>query len=194
MYNKNRFISYLVVMQFLLTALLFFGTSPSFADDHSSVADSSSYTYLLGAGDRLRINIFGEEDLSDEYEIAPSGKLSLPLIGSVDAVNADTDSLSKKIKSLYKDGYLINPRISIEVINFRPFFILGEVNKPASYPYVNGLTVLNAIALAGGHTHRARTDRVMILRESVSKDKEFKALDDTIVRPGDIIRVPERFF
>ncbi len=160
----------------------------------SQEVKDESFIYKLGAGDKLRITIFGEANLSGEFEVAPSGNVSLPLIGSVEAKGVDTSSLEKAIVTKYKDGYLINPQVSIEVINFRPFFILGEAKKPGSYPYVNGLTVLNAVALGGGHTHRARTDRVFILRESISKTKEFEAKDDELVRPGDIIRVTERLF
>ena len=138
--------------------------------------------------------MFGEEDLSGEFEVDGTGVLSLPLIGNIEAGGLDLRSLEVSIANKFKDGYLVNPRISVEVLNFRPFFILGEVNEPGSYPYVNGITVLNAVALAGGFTHRARRDRVIIQRGKGEDRKEFKAEKDEAVYPGDSIRVTERFF
>jgi protein involved in polysaccharide export with SLBB domain len=148
--------------------------------------------YTLGPGDKIRLTIFGEEDLSGEFEVDGTGIVSLPLIGNMKAGGLTLRTLENQITDKFKDGYLVNPRVSIQVLNFRPFFILGEVNSPGSYPYVNGLTVLNAVAVAGGYTHRARTDRVMIKRGK--KSDEFEATDDQKVVPGDIIRVTERFF
>lgn len=190
----KKLFSYLIVFVLLCLSL---AKVSSAADPHPAEAvpaKSSAFVYKLGAGDKIRINVFGEENLSGEFEVAPSGSISLALIGSVEAKGLDTNTLEHVIEKKYSDGYLVNPQVSIDVINFRPFFILGEVNKPGSYPYVNGLTVLNAVALGGGYSHRARTDRVFIQRESVSKDKEFEAKDDSLVQPGDIIRVTERMF
>jgi polysaccharide export outer membrane protein len=164
----------------------------SFAIAQQNTDDN--FEYILGAGDKLRVTIFGEEDLTGQFEIDPSGQLSMSLIGAVKAQGLNTRELEELISNKYANGYLINPRVSIEVLNFRPFFILGEVNKPGSYPYVNGLTVLNAVALAGGYTHRAKTDKVMVKRGKDNKGKEFEISEGDIVHPGDIIRVRERFF
>lgn len=175
--------------------------SASFAQDaatDSVPAQKDSMTtndsYKLGAGDRLKVVVFGEESLSGEFEIDGQGMVSLPLIGNMKAGSIDVRAFEHNIAERLKDGYLVSPRVSIEVLNFRPFFILGEVKNPGSYPYVNGLTVLNAVALAGGFTHRARTDRVLIRHGSDQKDSEFEAGEDGKVRPGDVIRVTERFF
>lgn len=150
--------------------------------------------YKIGSGDKLKITIFDEPDLSGEYDIDGEGILSMPLIGNIEAGGYDLRSLENEIATSYKEGYLKNPRINIEIMNFRPFFILGEVNEPGSYPYVSGITVINAVALAGGFTHRARTDRVVISRGKGNEKKEFDAKEDFIVMPGDSIRVTERFF
>ena len=161
-------------------------------------ANAEDFIYRLGPGDKIRINVFNEKDLSGEYEVDPSGNVSLALIGSIRAKGLDTQTLEEAVKKQYAQGYLIDPRISIEVLNFRPFFILGEVNKPGSYPYVNGLSVLNAVALAGGYTHRAKTSEVIIKREKTSDNdlqvQEIRAKEHQLVHPGDIIRVQERFF
>ncbi|MDB2415531.1 polysaccharide export protein, partial [Rickettsiales bacterium] len=152
-------------MVILTTALPFYGKA---SDSSDSVAEDSeatiNETYKLGANDKLRITVFGEEDLSGEFEVDGTGIISLPLIGNVKVNNVGLRDLEKTLVKKFEDGYLKNPRVSIEVMNFRPFFILGEVKNPGSYPYVNGMNVLNAVAVAGGFTHRARRDRVVIKR------------------------------
>lgn len=176
------------LMVFLLFAIFF--AASSFAQDPVPAKDGESYK--LGAGDRLKVTVFGEDSLSGEFEIDGQGAVALPLIGNVSAGGNDVRAVEQVVANKLKDGYLVNPRVSIEVLNFRPFFILGEVKNPGSYPYVNGLTVLNAVALAGGFTHRARTDTVMI--KHGNSQKEFEAGEDSKVMPGDAIRVTERFF
>lgn len=147
--------------------------------------------YLLGTGDKIRLTVFGEEDLSGEFEVDSSGRVSLPLIGTIKASGISTRELEQLSSDKLSDGYLIDPRVSIEVLNFRPFFILGEVNEPGSYPYVNGLTVLNAVALSGGFTHRANRDKILIQR---GDKEEIKANPSTKVLPGDLLKIQERFF
>jgi protein involved in polysaccharide export with SLBB domain len=101
--------------------------------------------------------------------------------------------LEKKIAGILEQGYLKNPRVNVEVLNFRPFFILGEVNKPGSYPYSNDMSVINAVALGGGYTTRAKTGQVKI-RRATTPEKEEWVGEDAAVYPGDAIRVDERFF
>lgn len=150
--------------------------------------------YRTGAGDKLRITVFGHDDLSGEFQVDGSGIISLPLIGDVAAGERSVKEIEGAIVDKLKPGYLKNPRVSVEVVNYRPFYILGEVKNPGSYPYVNGMTVVNAIALSGGYTYRAREDRVLIIRaEDPERTKQSGSLD-TSVSPGDIIEVPERFF
>ena len=118
----------------------------------------------------------------------------MPLIGPVSIGGRDVANAEKLIGEKLADGYLVNPRVSIEVLNYRPFYILGEVKKPGSYPYVNGMTVLNAIALASGFTYRANEKKIVITRKVDGAEKKIDVEDTTLVMPGDIIRVPERFF
>ena len=179
------------LLVFLMLTIAF--AVQSFAQDPAPAKDVVD-SYKLGAGDRLKVNVFGEDSLSGEFEIDGQGMVALPLIGNVSAGGSDVRAVEQAITTKLKDGYLVNPRVSIEVLNFRPFFILGEVKNPGSYPYVNGLTVLNAVALAGGFTHRARTDVVMIRHGSNKTEKEFESGEDGKVLPGDVIRVTERFF
>lgn len=153
------------------------------------LAQSSGYE--LGRGDRLRINVFGEPDLSGEFEIDGSGSLSMPLIGVVNGGGLTSRELEVEIARMLSDGYLKNPQVSVEVLNYRPFYILGEVKTPGSYPYREGMTLLNAAALAGGFTYRADADDIRVKRDG---REEVRMTPDTVVEPGDIIRVTERIF
>jgi polysaccharide export outer membrane protein len=154
--------------------------------------DASGYT--LGGGDKVRMTVFGEDDLTGEYDVDGAGTLALPLIGNVNVKGKTTRQAEALIAAQYAHGYLVNPRVSLEVLNFRPFFILGEVSRPGSYPYVNDLTVINAVALAGGYTPRAATGSVYLRRAADPKHDEIKVDEAAKVGPGDVIRVDERFF
>ena len=116
----------------------------------------------------------------------------MPLLGPVNANGLTARQLEGRVAELYLDGYLKNPKISIEVLNYRPFYILGEVNSPGGYPYQPGMSILNAAALAGGFTIRADEDDIRVTRGGVGEPRQMSV--DTIVQPGDIIRVTERIF
>ena len=149
--------------------------------------------YRLGTGDKVKVTVLGEEDLSGEFEVDGSGSLSLKAIGRVPVAGRSAAEVEQTITGLYRSsGFLRNPRVSIEISNTRPFFILGEVQKPGSYPFVNGLTVAQAVAIANGYTYRASTSRIKLKRQGSTE--EIAATEDTPVMPGDIVRVPERFF
>lgn len=150
--------------------------------------------YRLGIGDQIKITVFDEPDLSGTFSIDDQGSLSLPLIGIVDVSGLSLRALERSLTARYLDGYLKKPRVTVEVTNYRPFYILGEVNFPGSYPYVNGMNVLKAVALAGGFTYRAKEQEMTIRRAGADENKENAATPNTIVLPGDVIRVPERLF
>lgn len=149
--------------------------------------------YRLDVGDKVRVIVFGEPDLSSPengFEVNSAGYISMPLIGPIRAKGLTVEELERQIEEKLKAGYLKNPKVSVEVLNYRPFYILGEVNQPGSYHYVNGLTVKQAAAIAGGFTYRADQDDIYIERQG----KKIKADLNTPVLPGDTIWVPERFF
>lgn len=150
--------------------------------------------YQLGAGDKLKITIFDEPDLSGEFELDGAGGVALPLIGQMQALDLSPRELEKRIEARLLDGYLLRPRVSIEVLSYRPFYIMGEVNQPGSYPYRAGLNVLNAAALAGGFTYRADEGDIEISREAAAGGGRFEATPQTQIKPGDVIRVKERLF
>lgn len=150
--------------------------------------------YQLGTGDLLRVTVFGHEDLSGEFEVSSSGEITLPLIGDVTARNLTLSQLEDRIINQLQPDYLKNPQVSIDVLNYRPFYIIGEVKNPGSYPYVGGMRVVNAVAIAGGFTYRARENRLLIRRAGNPDAEPEEAGPNTIVLPGDVIEVPERFF
>lgn len=149
--------------------------------------------YRLGTGDKLKVTVFGEDDASGDYEIDATGAISARLIGRVQVTGLTVSEVEQLLVDQYRSrGFFRNPRISIELVNLRPFFILGEVEKRGSYPYVNGLTVAQAVAIAGGYTYRASRSRITIQRVGAAAEVPVKENDPVL--PGDIIRVPERFF
>ncbi len=150
--------------------------------------------YTLGSSDRLRITVFGHADLSGEFEIDGTGAISMPLIGQVSAEDLTTVQLEELIATKLSDGYVLDPRVSAEVINYRPFYILGEVARPGEYPYTNGLSVQNAIAAAGGFTYRANRRVVYIKSVDSANEVAYDLTPGTVVRPGDTLRIGERIF
>ena len=118
----------------------------------------------------------------------------MPLIGQVRALGLSTVELENALAENLSDGYVLNPRVSVEVINYRPFYILGEVGRPGEYPYTSGLTVQNAVAAAGGFTYRANKRVVFI--KSIDNEAEipYDLTPSTVVKPGDTIRIGERIF
>lgn len=150
--------------------------------------------YRLGPGDEIRITVFGHPDLSGEYEVDGMGRLALPLIQEVIADGLTLRKLEQVITDKLKPDFLINPKVSVDVLNYRPFYIIGEVKKPGSYAYVNGMTIVNAIAIAGGYTYRAKENDVLIIRAGDVTREKKSADHNVVVLPGDVIEVPERFF
>lgn len=127
--------------------------------------------YRLGTGDKLKVTVFGEEDASGEYEIDATGSISARLLGRVMVKGLTISEVEQTLIAQYRGrGFFRNPRISIELINLRPFYILGEVEKRGSYPYVNGLTVAQAVAIAQGYTYRASRTRITIQRSGQQAD------------------------
>jgi protein involved in polysaccharide export with SLBB domain len=148
--------------------------------------------YRLGSGDQLRVIVFGEEDLSGEFEVDDMGVVSLPLVGQVRADGRTLRSFEEAVRVRLREGYLKDPRVSVQVLNYRPFYIIGEVALPGEYPFVSGMNVLNAVALSGGFTSRANTTKVFITRDG--NEKEYLVTTLTGLQPGDMIRIPERYF
>lgn len=150
--------------------------------------------YKLGIADQVRLTIYNEPDLSGEFTVNASGLLSLPLIGDVSVLGDTASQVVSKVQQKLADGYLKDPHVSLEILTYRPFYIMGEVNKPGEYPYANGLTVLNAVAAAGGFTYRANKHNVFIRHAGSDKDEKMSIQPGLQIAPGDTIRIGERYF
>lgn len=150
--------------------------------------------YKLGIGDRLKINVFEEPSLSGEFTVDATGTISLALIGDVKVLDRTTAEVEDSIEAGLSQGYLREPKVTVEIVSYRPFFILGEVNSPGQYPYANGLTVMNAIATAQGFSPRAQRKQVFIRRAGESEERLYTLTPSLKVFPGDTIRLGERYF
>ena len=150
--------------------------------------------YTLGAGDRISVTVFRHDDLSGEFQVDSAGRLTLPLIGQIQALGMTASQVERAITERLRPDYLKNPDVSVQVLNYRPFFIIGEVKSPGSYAYIAGMTVVQAVALAGGYTYRAKEDLVLIQRASDVSRAKRPARQTDAVFPGDIVEVVERFF
>jgi len=158
-------------------------------------ADQAGGAYHLGTGDQVRVITFGGDQLTGEFRINDSGNIAIPLLGSVHAAGLTTAALGDTIATdLQKKDLLKNPSVSVEVIAYRPFFILGEVTKPGEYPYEPGMTVLTAVSIAGGFTYRAVTNYASIIRTTPTDAVEGRVDRQTLVKPGDVITIFERRF
>src|SRR5258706_2552722 len=150
--------------------------------------------YTLDSGDKLRIVVFGQDTLSNNYTVDAQGVVSLPLVGAVEARGLTTSQLGSAIAGRLRSGYVRDPSVAVEIDTYRPFFVLGEVTFPGQYPYVPNMTVENAIAIAGGFTPRAAKDQVTISRKVHGAPSRFVLPLRHPLRPGDTIEVSERWF
>lgn len=167
--------------------------TPAVAAPAVTSADADQ-AYLLGAGDKLKVTVYGEADLTGEFVVGDRGAVSFPLVGEIPAAQRSVADFKASLTTALQDGYLKDPRVTVEVISYRPYYILGEVTKPGEYPYTNGLTVLNAVAAASGFTYRANTKRVFIKRVGSNEEQTFPLTATERVQPGDTIRIGERYF
>lgn len=185
-------------MRFLLAVLLFALAAGLPAQDEAVApappAATIDSTYKLSPGDRVFINVFNQPELSGEFTLDGDGRFSMPLIGTVDARGLTPLDLEALLVSRFRPDYLVNPRIFVQVANYRPYYLIGEVASKGAFPYQPGLTYLEAIANAGGFTYRAKTEFVFVIRGEDPEQEEIKLSIDEKVQPGDIIRVAERLF
>lgn len=169
-------------------------STPAAAPVATPVTSAQPSEYTLSSGDAVRITVFGQEDLSGQFDVDGSGTFSMPLIGTIVAEGLTVPELEQTIAASLSDGYLVNPRVSAEVANYRPFYVLGEVRTPGEYPYSNGLTVLEAVASAGGFTYRARKNTIYVRSTDATAEEARPLTATTRVNPGDTLRVGERIF
>lgn len=150
--------------------------------------------YQLGPADKIRLIVYGEPDLSGEFAVSPRGQISLPLLGEVAAAGFSIEELQQRIVEGLSDGFVVNARVAAEVIQYRPYYILGEVGSPGEYPYSSRISAMKAIAAAGGFTYRAKKSVIYIKRADRDVEAKYKLNQQLMVFPGDVVRVGERFF
>ncbi len=150
--------------------------------------------YALDAGDKLRVVVFGQEGLTNSYAVDGAGKISMPLIGAVEARGHTTDELGRAVTQRLRAGFVREPHVAVEVETYRPFFVLGEVTASGQYPYVNGLTVEAAVAIAGGFSPRAFKYGATVARVVEGRVVHATVPINYPVRPGDTITIEERWF
>jgi protein involved in polysaccharide export with SLBB domain len=160
----------------------------------SGNGDRAASDYRLGPNDRTRIIVYGQPNLTGEFVLDGSGNLAFPLIGNVPANGMTPTELQRAIATKLDPDYLHNPSVSVEVASRRPFYVVGEVQKPGSYPYVTDMTVLNAIATAGGQTYRANMGRFYVKRQVDGQVVRVAATQESRLQPGDTVVVRERYF
>ncbi len=158
-----------------------------------AVADTDG-PYLLDTADRLRIFVYGQPNLSRQYTVDHDGQISVPLIGDVTARGKTTSEVKGTIRARLGAEFVKDPQVTVDVQQNRPFFILGEVKTAGQYPYVSGMTVETAIAIAGGHSERASDRKYRITRRVNGYVEQIEAPGDYVVKPGDTVYVFERFF
>lgn len=156
---------------------------------------SAPGTYRLSPGDKLKVTVFNEQDLTGEFQVNERGNVAFPLVGEVQAANSTPDEFQQRLTARLRGKFVKNPRVSVEVTNYRPFNVLGEVRNAGQYPYRPGLTIQDAVALAGGFTYRANTRTVYVRRADANAEISVSTDGERVpVLPGDNIRVPERYF
>jgi protein involved in polysaccharide export with SLBB domain len=170
------------------------GGKMSLTGSASSGGDRAASDYRLGPNDRMRIIVYGQPNLTGEFVLDGNGNLAFPLIGNVPASGMTPAELQRAISAKLDPDYLHNPSVSVEVASRRPFYVVGEVQKPGSYPYVTDMNVLNAVATAGGQTYRANMGRFYIKRQVDGQVVRVAATQESRLQPGDTVVVRERYF
>ncbi len=169
-------------MRFIFLALVAFSFS------------SSVFSYTIGAGDVLHVEVYGEPELALDLTVDSKGFVEYPFIGKLQVKEETVDSIKQKIITMLKDGYFVNPQVTVAIKQYKPFYIQGEVRSPGSYPFEVGLTVRRAIAMAGGLTERASKKKIYLTHANSEASKEIKVDLDASVLSGDVILIKESFF
>jgi polysaccharide export outer membrane protein len=177
-----RYLTLLVVYIFVINATA------------QAQGNSDLSQYRLGSGDVVKITVFGQNDLSVQTRLSNIGAINYPFLGDINLIGLTVNEVESRIDSGLRGDYLVNPSVSVTVLEYRPFFIDGAVNRPGGYPYQPGLSVNKAAALAGGFTERASREKIIIVRKVIGVETTIEAAASDVILPGDIVTVQERFF
>jgi polysaccharide export outer membrane protein len=170
------------------------GALPPYGSKGEAAAYEYSRGYSVGTGDKLTIKVVGEPELSSEYLVDGSGNISMPYVQNLPVAGKTTAEIERLIVARLKNGYLRDPKVSVQATTLRPFFILGEVTTAGSFGYQPGMTVQNAVAIAGGYGPRADQGEVLLTRRTADGTATYKVPVTTQLYPGDIVYVRERWF
>lgn len=174
-----------------LTATMLIATTACAGSNLPDLPAQQNAPYRLGAGDELRVTVFGLDSVNNTYRVSDTGSIAVPLVDSVSVAGKSIDEAQVAIaEALRSRQIVLDPRVSVQMQTYRPFFILGEVQRPGQYPYVPGMSVTTAVSIAGGYTFRANTKRARITRDA----RPANAGADSAVQPGDTITIPESWF
>ncbi len=189
---------YLAALASLVLCLGIAGCGPSASPltltQRQALVATAAAPPKLQAGEKILVTVYGEPSLSGDYEIDPSGYVSFPLAGAIKAAGLTEDQFANRLRERLSSGYLKNPKITVSITEYTPFYILGEVRKPGAYPYSAGMNIFNAIAVAGGLTYRANRSVVMIEHKGQTEMHAFDLTWPIPILSGDIIKVPLRYF
>ena len=176
----------------LLAAILMLGACAS--GPRTTAIPDSEKDYVLGVGDVLRISVYGEADLTGEFKVEQDGTVSFPLINDVPAAGFTAKDVETSIADKLNPSYIVDPRVTIEVLNYRSVYVLGEVNQPGRFEFAPNMTILQAIATAGGYTYRANEQSAEVTRHVKGALKTFVVNQDTMLKPGDTVVIKRRWF
>jgi len=181
---------------FMIAALMLVGCAHRHRETVPASLADTDQQYRLAPGDKLHIIVFGEDTLTGDYVLTSAGNLTFPLVGNIPATNSTVEQLQTVLAIALGNGYVNNARVSIQVVSYRPFYILGEVNRPGEYPVATALTIQQAVASAGGYTYRANTKRVFLKRAGDTRERlvDLRSTPSLVVHAGDTIRIIERHF
>ena len=186
----------LVCSALLAMALLASGCSVGTLSEaeQRSLAAAATGPAKLQPGDKITVYVYGEDKLSGEYQLNQSGQISLPLAGTIEAKGLTQTELEQALAKKFRSEYLKNPKVTVTIATLQPYYVMGEVEKPGEFAYKSGLNVLTALAIAGGPTYRASRSTVQIQRRGESSMREYPISASVPILPGDVIKVPERYF
>jgi len=162
--------------------------------EQQSLAAAATAPPTLQPGDKINVNVFGEQNLSGQYDIDQSGQISLPLSGTIKAQGLTQRELEQALAQKFRSEYLRNPKVTVTVMTLAPYYMMGEVKNPGQFAYKSGLNVLTAMAIAGGPTYRASRNSVEIQRRGETTKRDYPISASVPILPGDVINVPERYF
>jgi protein involved in polysaccharide export with SLBB domain len=162
--------------------------------EQKSLAQAATAPAKLQPGDKIKITVYGEDKLSGDFQLDQTGQISLPLAGTITAQGMTQSELEQALAKKFRSQYLKDPKVTVTIATLEPYYIMGEVTKPGQYPYQSGLNVLTALAIAGGPTYRANRNTVEIQRRGEATMHDYPISTTVPILPGDVIKVPERYF